>query len=307
MEDNIPKKRGRKPKSDEVQTIKKKRGRKPTGKIIEIGNLSNYSKCIITHLPLTTVEISKIVGTNNNEKQPNTNDKIVQSIHVNMNDDNTKYCSNCLSLEKQCSELKTKLNDIKHTSYHNNPVDTGNHKQYLCKLDLVNTDNLKWGKKTDIACWWCCNKFDNLPLGLPEKYLDSKFYVQGCFCSFNCIQSYNLSLNDNKIWDRFSLLNYMKIKITNNDFTITTAPPRQALKMFGGPLSIDEFRKKCISLPLPENLSINTKEYNYNLPPIIPIYGLLDELPVENKKNTNKLKRNKPLLSLNNNLLQMMQ
>jgi hypothetical protein len=303
MEDNIPKKRGRKPKTDEVQTIKKKRGRKPTGKIIDIGNLSNYSKCIITHLPLTTVEISKIVGLNN-EKQPNTNDKIVSSINVSMNDENAKYCSNCQSLEKQCTELKIKLNDIKHNSYHNNQNDTENNKQYLCKLDLVNTDNLKWGKKTDIACWWCCNKFNCLPLGLPEKYLDNKFYVHGCFCSFNCVQSYNLSLNDNKIWDRFSLLNYMKIKITNNDFKITTAPPRQALKMFGGPLSIDEFRKKCVTLPLPDIITNN--EYNYSLPPIIPIYGVLDELPVDNKKNIQKIKRNKPLLSINNNLLQMM-
>lgn len=298
MED-IPKKRGRKPKLDDTLTLKKKRGRKPTGKIIEIGNLTNFPKCIIAHLPLTSVEISKITGTQNVVEKV---DKIVSSISVNINDDilDNKKCNNCVHLEKQCSELRMKLNESQ--------VDyeaPGEHKQYLCKLDTIcYNNNIISGKKTDICCWWCCNQFDTLPIGLPEKYIDTKFYVHGCFCSFSCAHSYNLNMNDNRIWDRFSLLNYMKLKITGSDSTINTAPPREALNMFGGPLSIVEFRKKCISLPLKD---ISSKEYSYLLPPLIPYYGVLDEIPlIVPSKHLQKLKRNKPLQSNNNNLLDMM-
>jgi len=305
MDEEIPKKRGRKPKIVDLNIVvdKKKRGRKPTGKIIDLNSntLDSVSNCIIAHLPLNNKDITKITGSSlkilENENKINEN-KIVSSINININDDicDSYRCERCTLLEKQCLDLKNKLNEV-------NLNKNIERKQYICKLNIVDisNNNLIWKEKTDISCWWCCNKFETVPIGLPEKYINSNFYVHGCFCSFNCAHSYNINLNDSKIWDRYSLLNFMKIKIDNtNDIeVIIPAPPRQALEMFGGPMNIEEFRMSSLYL---------TKQYIHLLPPMIPIYGILDELPRnQNNKNNFKLKRSKPLLSQNNNLLQMMQ
>ena len=56
----IKKKRGRKPKEktiEEIEKIPKKRGRKPTGKLIklkntEISNLKHDDNCLIAHIPI---------------------------------------------------------------------------------------------------------------------------------------------------------------------------------------------------------------------------------------------------------------
>lgn len=299
----MPKKRGRKPKIIDPNIVvnKKKRGRKPTGKIIDLtSHVDNVSNCIITHLPLNKKEIAKITGINEEifEDCKPIENKIVSSINININDDLISdgfKCERCNILEKQCNDLKTKLNDL-------NINKNVERKQYLCKLNIVdlNNEDIIWSDKTDIACWWCCHKFDTIPIGLAEKYINNTFYVQGCFCSFNCAQSYNVNLHDSKIWDRYALLNFMKSKIDNRlDIeSIIAAPPRQALKMFGGPIGIEEFRMNSIAL---------TKQYSYLLPPMIPIFGVLDEIPRNQiSKNNFKLKRTKPLISYNNNLLQMM-
>jgi hypothetical protein len=166
---------------------------------------------------------------------------------------------------------------------------------------------------TTTCCWWCCHQFDSIPIGLPEKYINDTFHLYGCFCSFNCAQAYNLNTNDNKVWEIYSLLNFFKKKICdlnniqykNYDY-ICSSPPRQSLNIFGGPLTIEDFRNSLNSL---------TKNYNYILPPMIPLIGILEIIPneitpnnikIKNINNNLKLKRSKPLHSFNSNLLQLM-
>jgi hypothetical protein len=121
---------------------------------------------------------------------------------------------------------------------------------------------------TNIVCWWCTHKFDTIPCFLPEDFTDGKFYVLGCFCSFNCAVAYNFSLNDYKVWDRYSLLNKMYYIINGKHEHITMSPPREILEKFGGTISIEEFRKSLVSC---------TKEYRLVLPPMIPIIPFIEE------------------------------
>ena len=45
------------------------------------------------------------------------------------------------------------------------------------------------------------------------------------------------------MWERYSLLNHLYSQIYDTpDLTVKLAPPRQSLKIFGGKLTIDEFR-----------------------------------------------------------------
>lgn len=342
-ETNI-KKRGRKPKlinnennkntNEESNIIKKKRGRKPTGKIIELNktilNNNDYPNCIIAHLPISNKDILKITKQNNKI----TENKNIEEINININEDNKSnkifelknlysddlnkiYCTKCELLEKKCNELTEKIKELDcqiHQERHINPI-INIKEHHICdvKIHNINNNKIEWVKKTETYCWWCCHNFNTVPIGLPEKYINDTFHLYGCFCSFNCAQSYNLNTNDNKIWERYSLLNFLKKKICNlnniqykNYDYICSSPPRQSLTIFGGPMSIDDFRNSLYTL---------TKNYNYILPPMIPLIGILEIIPHEltptNVKikniNTNlKLKRSKPLPSFNSNLLQLM-
>ncbi len=99
----------------------------------------------------------------------------------------------------------------------------------------------EWVTKTDVSCWWCCHQFDTMPLGLPFHYNGTVFKVKGCFCSFNCMLAYS----DNKVsGDTLYLIHYLFRVLTKKSFKvkIQKAPPREMLKLFGGPYSIEEFR-----------------------------------------------------------------
>ena len=154
-----------------------------------------------------------------------------------------------------------------------------------CNKDKV------WPEKTNISCWWCCHKFENTPCSLPYKYKKDKFYVRGVFCSFNCAASYNFSLNDDDLFERYSLLNLMYKKLYYRKFVkINLAPPRESLKIFGGYLSIEEFRENCLS---------NDKLFNIIDPPLISIIPKIEESINHNKDFTPGLK-----LNVNENILQ---
>lgn len=283
------------------ETVKKKRGRKPSGKIIDLNKLNignDYNECIIAHLPLSQKDITKISIRDSDIKGPIEEETAMKkaTISLNINDDVTHTphtCFKCHELEEKVKELQEKLHS-KTKEGVNYVHCTSGRKMYKCEP-----------KENDSACWWCCHTFDTIPIGLPEKYDKGEFHLYGHFCSFNCAHAYNIQLNDFKVWQRYSLLNLYKKKvydISHNNVKIMPAAPKQLLKMFGGELTIEQFR---------ENHAALTKEYRYMLPPYIPINGVVEEV---NKTVTKlpqcsgnlKLKRNKPLPGMNNNLLQLM-
>lgn len=106
-------------------------------------------------------------------------------------------------------------------------------------------ENKDWLHNTDVCCWWCCHSFDTVPIGLPERYSDSikKFKVKGVFCSFSCMIAYKKECKISCAKDY--LIKYLYNKLTGTlllETELEPAPPRCTLKMFGGVLSIDEFR-----------------------------------------------------------------
>ena len=102
----------------------------------------------------------------------------------------------------------------------------------------------EWPSKTNQWCWWCCHSFDSVPIPCPKTYnrLHKKFMVYGCFCSFNCVLSYNDSIHMPSR-NSYLLIKGLQTAMTSNNSDISPAPPRQTLKVFGGTLTIQEFRK----------------------------------------------------------------
>lgn len=101
-------------------------------------------------------------------------------------------------------------------------------------------------EKTSVSCWWCCHPFDDYPVCAPEKYdgLRDIFKVKGCFCSFNCAKAFMKNERNPSIY----LCNSYIKRLLGHVPDIIPAPSRYTLKMFGGPLSIEEFRSTFTGL-----------------------------------------------------------
>lgn len=104
-------------------------------------------------------------------------------------------------------------------------------------------------KKTDICCWWDANQFETPPISAPMSYNsnDDSFCGHGCFCGFPCALAW---LQDHPARQKYiPLLRFMRQK--QSDVLVTDpllpAPPRELLKMFGGSLSIEQFRNDPFS------------------------------------------------------------
>lgn len=187
--------------------------------------------------------------------------------------------------------------------------------------------NKSWVTETDISCWWCCHNFKTIPLGIPMKYEHKKFTVKGNFCSFACMLSYNKHDNKRDRTD-MSLIYFLYKKLTgilvdsNIDLFLKSlsntlpldlfdnkqelrdsyiegllelrtssleyAPPRCALKIFGGELSIEEFRA-------------STKEHKiYKLIeyPLSISRDYVEEVDIKNVKRLNLKVFNQPAIEL---------
>ena len=102
-----------------------------------------------------------------------------------------------------------------------------------------------WPTSTDLCCWHCCHAFDGPPVPLPVSHdpATDTFIVTGTFCSFSCAKAYN-SDNMKRHVSTMHLLTLLKKRATGKLGGIAPAPPRRMLSMFGGQMSIDEFRSR---------------------------------------------------------------
>ena len=280
--------------------ILKKRGRKPSGKILDIKNLEqkqNVSsldpekECLILHLPITIKDINKInkksdkledineinnvfIDTENNVNNTENNcqltfaeSTLTNELHMTETSDTKKKCYNCQYLSERCNALHEKLQEVSNI---NNIQDTILHKIHNCTINIVNRDTCKWKETTNIHCWWCVHPFTNPPFGLPIKYENSTYYVQGCFCSLNCAKAYNLKENNYRTTEINSLIEDFRRELfgVTQTSAVSLAPPRQSLKIFGGYMTIEEFRKEFYIL---------NKNIIHLSPTISPVRNIFEE------------------------------
>jgi hypothetical protein len=268
---------------------KKKRGRKPKNFNVLINkndtiqvasNINSEEENIIFHLPITINEI---------------------------NNKDTEDCGIFIKSENDINQLKI-TEDNETTESVSTMITTQN--------TIANTNNsinkimihiLNFTKNT--KCWWCRNIFTTPAVQLPEDFYNDTFYCIGHFCSYNCMKSHNLDLNDSLSWKRESLMNLLYYKTYSEYKEIVAAPHWMTLEEYGGTLSISKFR---------ENSVMNNKEYLVLHPPLISrqmqieeSYKLnkLKEVPIDklNKiyseiESEYKIKRSKPIKSNQLNL-----
>lgn len=153
----------------------------------------------------------------------------------------------------------------------------------------------------NVHCWWCCHPFPGPSLHMPYKYDSHKkrFLTVGHFCSWECIKSYSIETNDSHVYERTSLISLMRRHANNGIYTQTgCAPKRPALKIFGGMLTIDEFRKGSsnviVTMPWETHMIpiVTARSIPTASVPSVPHTGAYDLV----------LKRNKPLLRAKSSL-----
>jgi len=141
--------------------------------------------------------------------------------------------------------------------------------------------NDDWLNNTNVCCWWCCHSFDTVPIGMPEKYdeLMKKFLVKGVFCSFSCMMAYKKEIKRDCTKDY--LIKFLYTRLTGTfllDAHLEPAPPRCCLKMFGGDLTIEEFRNS-----FKENKVYRMVEY-----PMYVCKDYIEEVDIQNVKKVNQ-------------------
>ena len=152
-------------------------------------------------------------------------------------------------------------------------------------------------------CWWCCHPFNTEPLRFPYKYDDrtGKFCAAGNFCSWSCMKAYNIERPNNGKTTMNIMI--MRKKLYNSFGNIKPSPSRYQLDVFGGPMTIEEFRSGQ-TVDTGPITPINEEPHRSMV--IKMVSGSTDKMAqIENSSGKNeplKLKRQKPLKRDVNNL-----
>lgn len=161
-------------------------------------------------------------------------------------------------------------------------------------------------------CWWCCHPYETPEVHLPYDYdpKTKRFSTMGSFCSWACIKAYNLDRGGPKLGEYQQYATLMRRHMYGKVIPLKAAPKRQSLKVFGGSMTIEEFRS-CddpphIQMPNEVYFLIKPPSANHEIVAVSSAPRTTSSMKtIENSKTTNdqfKLKRSKPLARENSAL-----
>ena len=155
------------------------------------------------------------------------------------------------------------------------------------------------------ACFWCCHTFSWNACCLPISYnaYENMYACEGHFCSPECAMAHlyaDVTLSDMTRWSRHVLLCDMYRHLYTKR-ELTAAPPRTLLRMFGGPLDIEQYRQylanseDMVSVQLPP-LRLYTPTMNVQGPVRdVKKFVALSQETVDKASKELRLKRSKPI------------
>jgi hypothetical protein len=125
---------------------------------------------------------------------------------------------------------------------------------------------------TDVACFWCCHSFTNRPVVLPIRDTGEHLEVTGNFCSPECACAYlfDMRQDSHTRWEQLALLYRVYGEACQG--RIHPSPNRATLKLFGGNLSIQEYRALIQSHKI---------RIDIHLPPMVSILATMDTKPID--------------------------
>lgn len=155
------------------------------------------------------------------------------------------------------------------------------------------------------ACFWCCHGFHTKPFVLPIQYdaYNEQYSAEGNFCSPECALAYlyqDVRVTDAQRWNRHSLLNGLYRQLYK-EREIQPAPDRRCLRLFGGPLEIEQFREYVRKSEIPTivqlpPIRLHVPAMNTHIPARdVKKYVSLSTETVDKASNQLRIKRSKPV------------
>jgi hypothetical protein len=126
--------------------------------------------------------------------------------------------------------------------------------------------------QSDAACFWCCHSFSHRPVVLPIRDTGEYLQVMGNFCSPECAVAYlfDMRQDSHTRWEQLALLYRVYGEACHGK--IHPAPHRTVLTLFGGSLSIQEYRQMIQSQKV---------RVDVHLPPMVSILATMDTKPID--------------------------
>jgi hypothetical protein len=257
-DDKTPKKTSKKKQFPVVAVIT------PDG--IEGNLLSTAKRPLIVHLPIQSKDIPMNDMPISYDPHPPT-----EAEPYDINADNPFY-----------DEVEKLQHTVKEDTLSNTSTnDTKNPEQEIDYYNLKSTFLIQYKDsseiktipiKSDYACYWCCHTFTNRPVVLPTRDTGEYLIVTGNFCCPECAVSYlfDMRQDSHTRWEQLALLYRVYSDACNGK--IHPAPPRTSLKLFGGPLSIQEYRSIITSHKI---------RIDIHLPPMVSILATMDTKPID--------------------------
>jgi hypothetical protein len=172
----------------------------------------------------------------------------------------------------QIDTINTNVTPNTNTVIQESEVDYYSLKSNLLVQFKESAEVKKIPQTSDVACFWCCHTFTNRPVVLPIRDTGEYLTVTGNFCSPECACSYLFDIRqDSHIrWEQLALLYRVYGEACNGK--IHPAPARAILKLFGGNLSIQEYRQLIRS---------HKVRVDIHLPPMVSILATMDTKPID--------------------------
>lgn len=264
------------------EEIPKKRGRKPKSQLQEQKQSISVPVCSMINKPiLIKLKLSR-----------EDTDRINNQLSQMFSKEYSPVANTPTAFNTGDSESFVRLRVTKHTNHnlnhsHSTSVQEPGLGDQMCNdtNKIISLPELfskgVWPEKTNIKCWWCTLSFETVPCFIPTKFHNGKYTILGCFCSFNCAMAYNLYSLDQNQHERLrkcSLLHTLYYEIhgeTEQVKEILPAPPKEVMIGYGGKLTIEQYRgliKEC-----------NISSYKSIYPPISGISFQLEDI----SKNSN--------------------
>lgn len=269
--DNIPKKTGRKKQFPVVAVIT------PDG--IEGSLMPEIRRPLIVHLPIHSKDIIFSDQPILYDPCPPCNPEPYDSNADNPFSEEGEHIAQVNIVVPQVDQYSNTSIHQQNVVMQNTPVqnNTQNHDFYNMKSTLLVSfkdcnDVRTIPENSSAACFWCCHTFNWRPVVLPIRDQGEYLQVYGNFCCPECATSYLFDMRQDAHtrWEQLSLLNRVYSEACAGK--IYPAPSRNTLRLFGGTLSIEEYR----SLIRSQKVRIDVHH-----PPMVSILATMDTKPVD--------------------------
>lgn len=125
---------------------------------------------------------------------------------------------------------------------------------------------------TEIACFWCAHQFEGRPVFIPYDEKKGTWHVYGNFCSPECALAHCLDEKEDTHmrWEKVALLHRLYASVVGG--RIYPAPSKLLLKVFGGNLSIEDYRS---------TIRKRSVRVDIHYPPMVSLLATMDTKPID--------------------------